>query len=172
MRRDGWLTTLISVVLAMTVFGAAAGVLWLRLATPARWEYTEAGLVLTESAAGQQFGIVAWYVLIGVVTSAIFGWVMQRRRRAIGWYVVPLVVVGSLVAAVVASRVGLVFGPADPRTVGGLQIGDTVPMRLELGAFSPLLTWVAGGLLGIGGSLLSERSAPSPHRSATPDPQD
>lgn len=166
MNREGRLAAAITAVLLMAVAGVAAGFGWLLVATPAQWEFTEGGLVLTEAAAGRQFGIVGWFVVVGLVVSLLFGWFLERRRPRDGWFLVPVVVVGCLVAALICSRVGLAFGPPDPQTVRGLEPGDQVPMRFELSAFSPLLMWVVGGLIGLGAATylrspeVTERSGP------------
>lgn len=144
-----WLSAAVTAVLVMAVLGAAAGFLWLAVAQPAQWEYREQGLVLSEGAAAAQFGIVAWFAVIGFVLSVVFGWVLAVRRAADGWRLAPVVIVATVVAALICSRVGYSFGPPDPQTVTGLQPGDRVPMRFELGAVSPMLMWTLGGLLGI-----------------------
>ena len=145
----------------MAALGVVAGFAWIFVAQPAQWEYREQGLVFSESAAAEQFGIVVWFVFIGFVLCLIFGWVLAVRRAEDGWRLVPVVIAASLLAAVICSRVGYSFGPPDPRTVTGLQPGDRVPMRLELGAFSPMLVWTLGGLLGILGATYLRAAEPA-----------
>ncbi|RLV55902.1 hypothetical protein D9V41_08325 [Aeromicrobium phragmitis] len=153
MNARSWLSAAITAVLVMAGLGAAAGLCWIVVAQPAQWEYAEQGLVLSESAAAEQFGIVAWFVAIGFVLCLVFGWVLAARRAEDGWRVVPVVIVATLLGAVVCSRVGYSFGPPDPRSVTGLQLGDQVPMQFELGSFSPMLLWTLGGLVGLVGAV-------------------
>jgi len=154
------LSAAITALLAMAVAGVIAGFAWVLFAEPARWEYTEQGLVLTETAAARQFGVVAWFVGIGAAVSVVAGVIVERIRRLAGWRSVLVVVVGTLVAGCLCARVGLVFGPADPGQAAGLAIGDEVPMRLRVGSFSPVLAWVIGGLVGLGVSTYLRRPAP------------
>ncbi|OUZ09922.1 hypothetical protein BHE97_08900 [Aeromicrobium sp. PE09-221] len=154
------LSAAVLVVLLAALVGIACGFLWLLIAEPAQWLYTEQGLVLDEAAAAQQFGIVAWFVVIGGVVGLIGGWALERWRSPDGWILVPLVVVAGLVAALLCSRVGLAFGPPDPAGVTGIEVGDRVPLRFALDAFSPLLSWVIGGLLGLAASVYVRPAAP------------
>ena len=159
MSRTRLSSALLTLVLAGLV-GVACGFLWLVVAEPAQWLYTEQGLVLDETAAGRQFGIVAWFVLIGGVVGLIGGWTLERWRTQDGWTLVPLVVAAGLVAGLLCSRVGLAFGPPDPAGVTGIEVGDHVPLRFTLDAFSPLLSWVIGGLLGLAASVYARPAAP------------
>lgn len=178
MSTRSWFSAAVTAVVVMAALGAAAGFVWISVAQPAHWEYREQGLVLSEGAVAEQFGIVAWFAVIGFVLSLVFGWVLTIRRAQDGWRLAPVAIVATLLAAVICSRVGYSFGPPDPQTVTGLQPGDRVPMRFELGAFSPMLVWTLGGLLGIVGAVflrapepdrdaaLTARSEPSPRESA------
>lgn len=144
--------------------------MWLALAEPARWVATERGIVLTESAATGQFQVVAVFVLVGTVWGLIGGigtqmWV-ARRGPDLGWVVVPLVAVGGLVAALVAWRLGVAFGPPDPATVRSIDLGDTVPERLALDTPTVFLAWALAAVFGAGATafiqapVFSERSEP------------
>lgn len=148
-----WLSAAITVVMVIAVVGVLAGFAWILLAEPAHWEYTEQGLALTETAAGEQFGVLAWFSGIGLAVSVVAGVLLERWRPADGWRLVPVIIAGTLIGAALCARVGRVFGPPDPSEAAGLHLGDQVPMTLELGAFSPLLVWVVGGLIGLGVSV-------------------
>lgn len=132
-------------VLAM---GLVAGLVWMWLADPGQWEVRGNGIVLTEAAAKGQFSVIVLFVEIGVVGSllagAVIGWTMQD----LGWIITPLIVVLTIIASLIAWRVGVELGPPDPATVGG-AVGDKIPSRLEVDAVSPFLVWPIAGLVGV-----------------------
>lgn len=154
------LTAVLMTLVVAALVGVVAGFVWILVAEPAQWQYTEQGLVLDETAAGHQFGVVGWFVVIGLLVGLVGGWTLERLRTADGWLLVPLAVVAGLVAALLCSRVGLAFGPSDPAAATGLQVGDRVPMRLTLDAFSPMLSWVIGGLFGLAASVYVRPAEP------------
>jgi hypothetical protein len=152
--------------------GLVGGLVWLWLARPAEWEGRNGGLVLTEAAAQGQFAVVVVFVLVGVVASVVAGWTTARLLPSLGWLTVPLVVVLTSLAAVVAWRVGVELGPPDPSTVPGVQDGDRVPSQLAVGDLAPFLVWPIFGLAGVIGATwadgrrdaaLSARSVPPRH---------
>jgi hypothetical protein len=149
--------------------GVVGGVAWQWLAHPAQWEGRNGGLVLTEAAARGQFSVVAVFVLIGVIVSIACGWSIVRLVPELGWLAVPLVVVLTTLAALIAWRLGVVLGPPDPSTVSGVQDGDRVPAALEVDSVAPFLVWPVFGLIGVivatwsdGRRGVSERSGPRP----------
>lgn len=148
--------------------GVAAGLVWLRLAHPARWEGRDGGLVLTEAASRGQFSVVVVFVLIGVIVSVVGGWLVVRLVPDLGWLAVPVVVALTVLAAVVAWRVGVMLGPPDPSTVAGVKNGDRVPSELAVNGVAPFLVWPIFGLAGViagtwaDGRRITERSAPRP----------
>lgn len=140
------LNSLVVSVLAVVASAVPAAVLWILVAQPSTWRETGDGLVLTESAAGHQFGVIAWFVAMGVVVGSLGGWWVERRHGELGPMVVAALVLASLLAAVLMAWIGLQFGPADPGTVTGLVVGDTVPMQLDLGSVAPWLAWPFGAV--------------------------
>jgi hypothetical protein len=147
---------LVIVVLGTLLTGVVGGLVWLWLARPAEWEGRNGGLVLTEAAARGQFAVVVVFVLVGVVASVVSGWATVRLLPGIGWLAVPLVVVLSTLAAIVAWRVGVELGPPDPSTVAGVADGDRVPARLAVDDVAPFLVWPIFGLAGVIGATWSD----------------
>ncbi len=137
------------VSLGTLLTGLVGGLVWLWLAHPAEWEGRNGGLVLTEAAARGQFSVVVVFVLVGVVASVVTGWVTARVLPDLGWLVVPLVLVLSTLAALVAWRVGVELGPPDPATVAGVADGDRVPARLAVDTVGPFLVWPIFALAGV-----------------------
>lgn len=157
-------------VLVAGVVGVAAGLVWVWLAQPAQWEAREGRLVLTEAAARGQFSVVVVFVLIGVIASVVGGWLVVRLVPDLGWFAVPVVLVLSSLAALVAWRVGVALGPPDPGSVAGVTDGDRVPSRLMIDSVAPFVVWPIFGLAGVIGATwsdgrrISERSGPRPPR--------
>jgi hypothetical protein len=159
---------LLVAALAAVVVGVAAGAVWVWLAHPAEWEARNGGLVLTEAASRGRFSVVVVFVLIGVIVSVVGGWLAVRLLPGLGWLAVPLVGVLTVLAAVVAWRVGIVLGPPDPSSVAGVTDGDRVPSELAIDSVAPFLVWPIFGLAGVIGATwsdgrrVSERSEPRP----------
>ena len=133
----------------MIVLGAVGGLLWLWLAEPAEWEVTQRGIILTEDAARGQFEVVVAFVGIGAVLCLVWGLVAGRSLHDVGWPLVPLFVVAASVAALIAWRIGVALGPADPRETVHPALGDRLPAQLEIDAFAPFLAWPIFAVLGL-----------------------
>ncbi|CAN5144354.1 hypothetical protein BH09ACT10_BH09ACT10_02690 [soil metagenome] len=136
-------------VLIYLALALVVGVLWSWIASPALTLRTSEGLVLTEFASKDRFGVVVVYVCVSAAVSLVwglwFGWAFRSR----GWVLVPVAVVASLAAALVAYWFGVQVGPPDPTTVAGLKVGDTAPQQLALDTITPLFVWPALALVGI-----------------------
>ena len=139
---------------AMLLLGVAAGFVWERLATPAEWEVREAGVVMDEAASKGQFSVIVVFVLVGALTSLIWGAFTAWTLRDVGWMVTPFIVVLTLIAAVIAWRLGVRLGPPDPSTVRDATVGDHIPARLAVDTFAPFLVWPVFGLAGFFGAML------------------
>jgi hypothetical protein len=146
---------IVSLSLGMLLLGVAAGLLWLQLADPARWEVRSDGIVLTEAAARGQFSVVVVFVLIGVIASLIWGWVATWMLADLGWLLVPLVIVLTTLAAVLAWRIGVELGPPPPATVAGVSVGDRLPSPLVVDGIAAFLVWPMAGLVGVVGATWS-----------------
>ena len=92
----------------MLILGIGAGLVWLWLAKPAEWVVrTDGNIVLTEIAARDQFGVIVVFVIAGAVASLTWGWLTSYTLRDLGWWLTPLVVVTTVVASLIAWRVGV-----------------------------------------------------------------
>lgn len=141
----------------MLLLGIAAGFVWLGLAHPSEWEAVQNGIVLNEAAAKGQFSVVVVFVLIGAGTSLVWGAVAAWVLDDLGWVVTPVVIALTLLAAVIAWRIGVELGPPDPVTVTGLSIGDRVPSELKVDGLAPFLVWPIFGLVGVVGTMWATR---------------
>jgi hypothetical protein len=149
---------------AMLLLGVAAGFVWERLASPAEWEVRGAGLRMDEAASKGQFSVVVVFVLVGAVASLVWGVFTALTLRDLGWIVTPFIIVLTLIASVIAWRLGVRLGPPDPSSVKGASDGDHIPARLAIDGFSAFLVWPIFGLAGlIGTTLLAPRLDESRH---------
>lgn len=133
----------------LLALGTASGFGWLLLANPAQWEVTSDGTVLTEEGAKGRFGVIVTYVVIGIVVAFVWGLVAGLKLRDIGWPLVPVFAFAAILAGVLAWRIGVAFGPPDPATVTGTAVGDKIPQRLAIDAFTPFLVWPIFALAGL-----------------------
>ncbi|AXT84752.1 hypothetical protein C6I20_05780 [Aeromicrobium sp. A1-2] len=133
----------------MLLLGIAAGVVWQQLASPAQWQVRETGIVLTEAASTGSFSVIVTFVAVGAVASLLLGCFLAVTLRELGWVTTPVLIAATLVAGVVAWRVGVQLGPPDPATVRGLSVGDRVPSELAVDTVWPFLIWPIFGLVGL-----------------------
>ena len=133
----------------MLALGVAGGLLWVWLAEPAQWEVTDRGIILTEDAARGQFEVILAFVGIGAVLCLGWGLVTGHVLRDIGWRLVPVFAVIATAAALIAWRVGIMLGPADPRETVSPSLGDRLPAQLEIDAVAPFVVWPIFALAGL-----------------------
>lgn len=134
--------------IAVLAMGLVAGLVWLWLAEPAQWVVRDNGIALTEGAAKGQFSVIVLFVGLGVVGSLLAGAGIGWTLQDLGWSITPLVIVLTTIAALIAWRIGVELGPADPATVGG-AVGDKISAPLEVDALAAFLAWPIAGLLGV-----------------------
>lgn len=130
------------------VLGFLVAVVWVNVVDPWYWSVRGDRVVMGESEAGGQFAAVAWFAGLGMVVSALWGALLAIVGRST-WLLVPLVVVTTVIAALIAWRVGIWFGPADPQSVQGLAEGDRVPAALVVDTLAAFIAWPAAGLVGV-----------------------
>ncbi|MET1036921.1 MAG: hypothetical protein ABW075_01525 [Aeromicrobium sp.] len=150
--RPGIGRRLVAASLLMLLLGLAAGLVWVQLARPAQWEVRDGGIVLTEAASRGQFSVIVLFVAIGVLTSMLWGWGTTWALPDLGWLVIPVVVVLTTLAAVIAWRVGVELGPPPPTSVTAATVGDRIPAQLSVDGVAPFLTWPIFGLVGVIGA--------------------
>ncbi|MRJ77776.1 hypothetical protein GEV29_14625 [Aeromicrobium sp. SMF47] len=146
----------------MLLLGVVGGLVWVWLADPAQWQVTSRGIVMSESESQGQFGVIVVFVAIGAVVSLGWGWVTGRRLEELGWVLTPFVVVVTVLAALLAWRIGVELGPPDPATVARPSVGDRIPAQLKIDGIVPFLVWPIFGLIGLVGAVWSTRREPDP----------
>ncbi|MCD9197572.1 hypothetical protein [Aeromicrobium wangtongii] len=143
---------MLTLALATLALGLAAGLVWLWLADPSQWQVSDRGILLTEAASRGQFQVVVMFVLVGLVVSLAAGWGIVQLLPDAGWLVVPVTIVATVLAALIAWRIGVDLGPPSPASVRDVQPGDTLPSRLAVDSVAPFLVWPIFGLLGVIGA--------------------
>ncbi len=138
----------------MLLVGIAAGFVWERLATPAKWEVRPTGLAMDEAASKGQFSVIVVFVVVGLVASLLLGSFMAWALRDAGWMTTPMIIVATLTAAVIAWRLGVHLGPPDPSSVKDVPVGGHIPARFTVDGVSPFLVWPIAGLVGLIGTTM------------------
>lgn len=134
--------------LVPVLVGLAVGGVWLLVADRWYWTASDGQLTMGEAAASGQFRAIAWFVALGMVASALWGAVVTLRSAS-SWRLVPTMVVGALLASVVAWQVGLLLGPQDPEAQPGLSDGDKVAAQFVVDSLAPFLLWPVAALAAV-----------------------
>jgi hypothetical protein len=79
-------------------------------------------------------------------------WAATWVLTDLGWLVIPLILVLTLLAAVIAWRIGVALGPPSPASVAGVSVGDRLPSKLGIDGLTPFLVWPIFGLVGVVGA--------------------
>jgi hypothetical protein len=150
------------VLVLFAVVGAASGVAWYLLWTPAtgvvvghHWYPSETGL-------RRDFGGTGWYVTVAAVIGLCLGissaWVFDRSELA----TLFAVCVGSVLAAWLMYQVGEHLGPPDPvATAKHTADNKTIKGDLRVRGSTPWLSFPTGALLGLGAVYFSTSGKPS-----------
>lgn len=137
------------VLISAAVLGVAGGLAWWQLAEPGQWQMRDVGIALTEEASRGQFQVVVVFTLVGVIAALAWAVVLSLLAREAGWPLVVLLIIGAVLASLVAWQVGSTLGPPPPETVAGLEDGDTVPDELMVDSVAPFLAWPIAALVGV-----------------------
>lgn len=161
------------------VLGVLAGLLWFAVVKlPAYTVNPDGSAATTVEGLTRFFGGDAWYSAIGLVVGLALGILGWRWFGKSGWLLVPIAVVGVLVAAGLCWWLGWLLGPGplNDRLVAA-KPGDVVPIELTVRAPVAVLVWVLGAILPILGrsSLGPDSEEPRPliprkKRRPRPDP--
>lgn len=136
------------IVVSVIVTGVVGAVAWAQLAEPAHWQVSDGHLIMTEEAAAAEFGVLVWFVVIGATLSFVLGFLGQLALRS-EWSGVVAMALAAVAGGLLAWRLGIAFGPPDPRSVVDARQGDLVPDQLGLGSPVPFFAWPLGALLGV-----------------------
>jgi hypothetical protein len=151
---------------AFVLAGIVAAWLWVQWADPPTFQVLEKSAIMGEEQAGRQFGVDVTYALIGLGIAGPLGFLAGWRWHRVGWPLVVGAAASAALAAVVAWRLGIVWGPSDPAEEWrSAQVGDQVPEQLAMHAKGLLLVWPIGALAGLILAVLifSRPSRPRPY---------
>lgn len=126
------------------LLGVLSGVLWWRVVDLPVYLVGEDGRASTsERGLTEYFASDAWFCVIGVVVGVGLGLLAWRWLSAVGWPMVPVAVLGTVVAALLCWYVGWSLGPGpfDPR-LAQAEVGAEVPIELTLRTWVSVVVWV------------------------------
>ena len=163
-RRPAILRRLLEPLVVLLVFigaGTGAGWLWERWWTPTQGVVIDGTWVPGYRAQGEGFvfdfpsleglfDATAQYVVIGLAAGLVLGVLAALLGRRSELVMLFAVVAGSLLAGLIAYRLGTHLGPPDPTTLESTVKEATVlPAGLEINGASPFIAWPLGALVGL-----------------------
>ncbi|CAI9410148.1 hypothetical protein [Aestuariimicrobium sp. T2.26MG-19.2B] len=152
--------------LVCLVGGLLAGFVWnVVVVRPVYVMGNDSVATTTERGLAQFFGADAWFSVIGLVGGALIGWLAWIRHGRQGWPVVPLAVVGSCLAGLLAWGFGIFLDSGDfASRIAAAKAGDQIPIELALRAKAALAVWPFGAVLPVlaASSLTDDESGPGP----------
>jgi hypothetical protein len=160
------LSDVVGVLGTLLVVGVVCGVLWWLAVDPAVFVRTRGGGgSMSEVELAKRFNADGWYAVLAIVAGFLSGlflsWWRTRDHRLTTLLLLP----GAALAAAAMAFVGRVLGPGDPNAaLSQAQPGQTVPVELEVLAFSSYLTWPIAVLFGALMVLWSSPGLPEPGR--------
>ncbi len=125
------------------VVGALAALFWSGVVDlPSYVVQADGSAVIGETGLTQMVASDVWYSITGALVGAGLGLVAWKWFRYAGWPVALLAAGAGLLAGVVCWLVGVLIGPGsfDAR-LAAANIGDVVPISLELRSWSALAVW-------------------------------
>ena len=154
------------------MLGCIAGFLWAALAEPASFMVAGGEAAMGELEAGQEFGVDVVFASIACVCGLAAGSFLGWRYHRIGWPQVLSTVAAATVAGLLAWKLGVWLGPADPASLlPSTPAGGLLPQRLDVHAPGLLLVWPVSALVGLIASVYVAAKQSGPPR-ALPQPRE
>ena len=130
------------VLLACVVAGAVVGVVWELLTPLPQFQVVGDRILLPGAEDETAVAADGWFAVSTAMAGVVSAVAVFVRFREARLSVLAGLTLGSLLAAVVAWRVGVALGPDSVRAeAAGLSDGETFSGPLELSALGVLLTW-------------------------------
>lgn len=148
--RPGVVADIATVLGTFAVLGVLGGVLWWLLVDPVQLTKGADGAgAMDELTLSRRFATDGWYSVIAIVGGFLGGLGVTAWRSRDYRVTTLLLLAGAAVAAYAMSVVGGALGPEDPETaLAAAEVGGTVPLALEVSAFSVYLLWPIAALAG------------------------
>lgn len=142
----------LAVLVAFAAAGAGGGWLWSTLWDPPRGAVQDhQWLYLDLPTISRVFSGTALYVAVGLGAGVVLGVLAALVCRVSELATLAVVLVGSVLAGLLAYHVGLVRSPANPRLLAlVLPEGTELPGTLQVTGHTPFVAWPLGALLGLG----------------------
>jgi hypothetical protein len=138
----GWPARVVLVLLAIVVAGAAVGIAWRFVAPLPQFRVLGGQLASTQTEGETAVAADAWFGMCALVAGAVTAVVVFALVRAARIDVLLGLTLGSLAAAVVAWRVGLVLSPGPlPAHPSALADGTRLEGPLRMSAKGVLFAW-------------------------------
>lgn len=136
---------------AALVVGALAGLIWHGVVDQPGFTLGENGnATMGERELVGVFTMDYWFAVLGAVFGVLQGIWAWRWFGVRGWIVVPIAVLCSTVAGLVAWATGEALGPQDfDQRLAAARIGDVIPVDFQLQAPSALAMWPLGAVIPI-----------------------
>lgn len=149
------------------VIGVLAGMLWAGVVELPVYTITDDGsATIAERALTEVVATDISFVLIGAGCGLGLGLVAWRWFRTLGWPSALLAAGAGLVSGLVCWWFGQLLGPSHfADRLAAAQVGELVPISLELRSWSALAVW---GLAGITPVLLASSFGPDPEEPPRP----
>jgi hypothetical protein len=143
-------TDLVVILGSYLLLGVLCGLLWWLLVDPAMFTKSEGGGgAMGELELSNRFNGDGWYAVIGAVAGLVSGVLLTWWRSRDFLLTTVLLLLGTAVAAAVMAVTGHWLGPGDPdAALAAVQVGDQVPVQLEVTAKATYLVWPMAALVG------------------------
>lgn len=144
------LTSLGVVTAWFTAAGLLGALIWVEVTPLPGFTKILGNGTMDEEQLAKQFSANGWFLVIAVVGGLLSGLVLLLvRRHAQPVVMVMLVALGGGLATLLMVRCGLAWGPGDPNAaLLKAEVGEVVPIRLEVDAKGVYFAWSAAALLG------------------------
>lgn len=159
-------------VAVLVVLGAIGGLVWWWAWEPSFYVVTEGHGAMAESDLTRRFAADGWFAVIGGGLGLVSGLVLTWRLRAHRLVTLAALLVGSALAVVVMTAIGMLLGPGDTdAALAAAEEGSRVPMALEVGVPAFYLAWPVLALFGACLVLWGGTDAAGPRTSPPADPR-
>lgn len=136
-------------VFALVLGGLLSAVLWSQLADPPMASVQAAQVFTGGDELSRQFGVEVTFAWSSALPALPIGALAGARWHRHGWVQAVAVMVGGIVAGLLAWRLGLMWGPGElADRLATAAVGDRLPNALQLDSLGLLLTAPVAALIG------------------------
>lgn len=130
------------VVVAQLAVAVVIGLLIPHVADLSIATRTADGVISSETEITKQFNDDGWLIVLGGAAGLVLGLVLQVTMRTHEVITLVAIVLGALLAALMAGWIAMSTGPADPvRVLAEARPGTTAPLQVVIDARAAYLVW-------------------------------